>query len=283
MSLIETLGALAGRVVLPCTFVLLAAALNPTAAAAQENDHDADHDHDHGVLHFSHPMVTESPSPDTKFRLDGEFLRVDQPVGPHATEYRAEFEYAFAPTFSLAVVVPYDRITFPPIARASAMGSVELSAKAASYAFARSGALVGGGVTVGLPTGSDAKGIGSGHLYEISPFIDAALKRGPVELVGFLTYSALANRDATDENERELTFDGSLLWRAAREIELLAELSTSRSFVSGEPAYSDTFVAPGFKWRPAKLEKFAFGASVIRGVGSASGTNAVQISAFYHF
>lgn len=138
-------------------------------------------------------------------------------------------------------------------------------------------------MAVGLPTGSDAKGIGSGHLYELSPFVDAALRKGPVELVGFLTYSALANRNASDDNERGLTFDGSVLWRAASEIELLAELTTRRSYGGAEPAYTETSVAPGIKWRPAKFEKFAAGIAAIRGVGSASGTNALQLSAFYHF
>src|SRR5205814_8317607 len=32
--------------------------------AIRSQEHDDDHDHDH--LHFSHPLVTESPSPDTK-------------------------------------------------------------------------------------------------------------------------------------------------------------------------------------------------------------------------
>jgi hypothetical protein len=283
MSVNTKLGGFAERVRFICVVAFCAIVLAPMSSGAQESDHDHELNHEHEYLHFSHPMVTESPSPDTKFRFDATFLHADEPVGARATEMRGEFEYAFARTFSLAVVAPFVRITSPSDARTSGLGNVELSAKAASFAFAHSGALVGAGLTLGLPTGSDAKGTGSDHLYEISPFVDAALRKGPVELVGFLTYSALANRNAGDANEREVTFDGSVLWRAAEELELLAELSTSRSYGGAESAYTQTFLAPGIKWRPAKFEKVAIGASAIRGVGSASGVNAVQLSAFYHF
>lgn len=281
MRPLNKLATRAGRLMFVHVTSLSALLANASVSGAQETDHELNHEHEY--LHFSHPLVTESPSPDTKFRFDAVFLRTDEPVGAGATEMRGEFEYAFARTFSLAVVAPFTRITSPADARTSGLGNVELSAKAASFAFAHSGALVGGGMTIGLPTGSDAKGIGSGHLYEISPFADAAIRKGPVELVGFLTYSALANRSAGDANERDMTFNGSILWRAAEELELLTELTTSRSYGGAEPAYTRTFVAPGIKWRPAKFEKVAVGAAAIRGVGSASAINAVQISAFYHF
>ena len=281
MSQAMKFGAIAERVVLACAVAVCTLVMVASRAAAQDADHDLDHEH--GLLHFSHPMVTESPSPDTKLRLDAVFEHIDEPVDGRAVEMRGEYEYAFAPTFSLAVVAPFDRITSPSYARTSGLGDVEISAKAASYAFAHSGVLLGGGMSVGLPTGSDTKGIGSGHLFELSPFVDAAMRRGPVEMVGFLTYSALANRNATDDNERELTFNGSALWRAAEQIELLAEIASSRSYGGTESAYSETFLAPGIKWRPAKFEKIAVGASLIRGLGDASSSNAVQISAFYHF
>ena len=40
----------------------------PSALHAQEEREHGDHDHE--GLHFSHPLLNESPSPDTKLRLD---------------------------------------------------------------------------------------------------------------------------------------------------------------------------------------------------------------------
>jgi hypothetical protein len=281
MSPLKWFGVRAGQHFVVYVFVASLTAVVPTRARAQDADHDEDHGH--GYLHFSHPLITESPSPDTKFRLDAAFGSSDEPADSHAIGLRGEVEYAFSKSLSLAVVAPFVRVTSPRDARASSLGSVELSAKAASFSFAESGVLVGGGMTVGLPTGSDTKGIGSGHLYELAPFVDAAVRRGDVEMVGFLTYSTTANRNATDENLRSLTFDGSMLWRVISEVELLAEVTTSRSTGGPDGAHSETFLAPGVKWRPSAWPKIALGVAGILGVGDASKSDALQVSAFYHF
>ena len=250
------------------------------ARVAGAQAHEDDHGHDH--LHFSHPLLTESPSPDSKLRLDVAFAS-DRLTGSHAMALKAEGEFAFSRSFSIAVTAPFVRITSPGPLRTSAFGSVEVSAKAASFAFAESGILLGGGMSLGLPTGSDAKGIGSGHLYEIAPFLDAAIRRGNLETVGFLTYSTTANRDPGEASENALTLDGSVLWRFLPQVELLAEMTTSRA-VGGSPgARSETFVAPGIKWRPVKFPKLAFGVAGIFGVGGATKSNALQTTAFYHF
>jgi hypothetical protein len=281
MSPLKRFGVRAGKRLVVYVCAVLVIAVFPTRARAQGDHHDEDHDH--GYLHFSHPLITESPSPDTKIRLDAAFGSSDEPADSHAIGLRGEVEYAFSKSLSLAVVAPFVHVTSPRDARTSSLGSVELSAKAASFTFAESGVLIGGGMSVGLPTGSDTKGIGSGHLYEISPFVDAAIRRGDVETTGFLTYSTTTNRNATDDNERSLTFDGSMLWRVIRQIELLGEVTTSRSFGGADGSYSETFLAPGIKWRPSAWPKVAVGVGGILGVGDARKSNAVQMSAFYHF
>lgn len=275
-------GVRAVHFVFTCLLAAAAIASLSVPAAAQHADRDDDHDHGHDYLHFSHPLITESPSPDTKVRLDAAFESSDVPPGSRSTALRGEVEYAFSRSLSLAIVAPFVRITSPRGARGSALGSVELSAKAASLVFARSGVLVGGGMSVGLPTGSDAKGIGSGHLYELSPFVDAAMRRGNVEAVGFLTYSTVTNRHAGDPSEGSATLNGSVLWRVVPQIELLGEVATSRAIGGGEGAHYETFLAPGIKWRPESWPKLAIGVAAVRGVGIARTTNGVQLSAFYH-
>ena len=257
--------------------IAVSAALSPAVRAQDAHDED----HGHGYLHFSHPLITESPSPDTKLRFDAGFLRNDDAGETRVTSLVGEAEYAFSRSLSFALQVPFVRLSSSGVASSSAVGNVELSLKGASYAFDESGTLFGGGVSVGLPTGSDAKGIGSGHIYELAPFVDAAVRRGNVEIVGFLTYSTSVNQDAGEQAERSLTLDGSVLWRVAPAIELLAEISTSRALDGSKT--TDTFLAPGVKWRPAAWPKIALGVAALRGIGDASGVTGVQLSGFYHF
>jgi hypothetical protein len=261
------------RLLLVATLVLI------PYAGMQAQEHDDDHDH----LHFSHPLVTESPSPDTKLRLDFLGVRASDQGGVDENTFRLEGEYAFNHSVSLAIVTPFISRTAPATERASGLGNIELSLKAASLAFGEHGLLLGGGLSAALPTGSDTKGIGSAHIVELEPFIDAGYKRNALELVGFATLSSTFRRRAGEEAERDLTFDFSALYQIQPRLEGLMEVTTARALIGPESGSQQTFVAPGFKVYPFRNRKLMFGASVVFGTGVVHHTHALLISGFYHF
>ena len=262
-----------------CLLLIATLFLVPFTAHAQEQDEDHDHDH----LHFSHPLVTESPTPDTKLRLDFLGVRMSGPAGLQENTFRLEGEYAFNHSVSLAIVTPFVFRTAPAAERASGLGSVELSLKAASLAFGERGLLLGGGLSAGLPTGSDKKAIGSAHIIELEPFIDAGYKRDALELVGFALLSSTLHRQAGEEAERNLTFDFSALYRLQSRLEGLIEIATTRALTGAESGSQQTFLAPGLKVYPFTNRKFMFGASVEIGTGAVRDTHALLLSGFYHF
>src|SRR5690348_6962553 len=102
---------------------LIALLVSPAVLAAQEHEHDDDHDH----LHFSHPLVTESPTPDTKIRLDYVNLWISGIPEFRDHLVRIEGEYAFTHAMSLAIVAPYEFRTEPSSERANGLGDLELS------------------------------------------------------------------------------------------------------------------------------------------------------------
>jgi hypothetical protein len=261
-----------------CAFLLVFAG---SGLAAQEHDHGDDHDHDH--LHFSHPMVTESPTPDTKIRLDYVHAWTTGADELSVNETRLEGEYAFTDAVSLAVTAPFIWVSDPAGDRVSSLGNLELSLKAAKVASEEHHVLVGGGLSAGLPTGSDSKGIGSSHLVELEPFVDAAFKRNALELVGFARLSSLLRRRADDDNERELSFDFSSLYKIHPALEALLEASTSRGLVGADKGIQQTFIAPGIKLYPFTNKKLMMGASFLIGTGVVSDTKLFVISGFYHF
>src|SRR2546421_3091528 len=137
--------------------LLLTATLFLVPLTAHTQDQDDDHDRDH--LHFSHPLVTESPTPDTKIRLDYTATNISDGAGLHENTIRIEGEYAFTHAVSLALVTPFTFRTAPVNERTRGLGDIELSLKAASLAYGEKRILLGGGLSVGIPTGSDVKRI----------------------------------------------------------------------------------------------------------------------------
>lgn len=128
-----------------------------------------------------------------------------------------------------------------------------------------------------------ANGIGSAHIIELEPFLDAAYKRNAVELVGFAIVSSTFHRRAGEEAERNLTFDFSALYRIQSRLEGLIEVTTARALIGPESGSQQTFVAPGFKVYPFTNRKLMFGASVELGTGVVHDTHALLLSGFYHF
>ena len=250
----------------------------PALLGAQEHQHDDDHDH----LHFSHPLVTESPTPDTKIRLDYLTLWANDVPEFRDNLVRVEGEYAFADGISLALVAPYEFRTGANSDHARGLGDLEVSLKFASLRYGDKGVLLGGGLSAGVPTGSDQKQIGSSHIVELEPFLDVGYKREKIELVGFARLSSTFNRRAGEELERDLAFDFSTLYHLHPRLEPLIELTTSRSLVGSEAGVPQTFLAPGVKVYPFRVRQLMFGASVLLGTGALSDTKALLLSGFYH-
>ncbi len=251
----------------------------PSAVVAQEHEHDDHHAH----LHFSHPLVTESPSPDTKIRFD--YAAVWSNDVPEIRDYlvRVEGEYAFTNSVSVALTAPYEFRTEPAADRANGLGNLELSLKFASLRYGERGALLGGGFSAELPTGSDEKQIGSSHLFELEPFLDVGYKREQLEIVGFARLSSTVNRRPGEDSERSLAFDFSTLYRLHPRLEALMELTTERALVGSESGIPQTFLAPGVKVYPFANPQLMFGASLQLGTGAVSSVKGVVLSAFYHF
>lgn len=258
----------------------------PSALLAQEEHEHGDHghgDHGHEGLHFSHPLLNESPSPDTKFRLDYLWGRTGDGA-QRVTERgaRLEGEYEFTEGVSLAVTVPWVRRE-SVFGNVQGTGSTELSLKASSLRWGRQGVVVGGGFSVELPTGSDEKAIGSSHSVELEPFADVGVQLGALELVAFGHYGTTVRNPVGVEAERELSLIGSVLYPVSRLAEVLMEVETVHPLGSDESA--TTRLAPGVKLYPFPNRHIMAGVSAPIALKRAGqpGSREVIVSVFYHF
>jgi hypothetical protein len=262
-------------------YALLAVILAPHDARAQHDDDDHDDDHHHAPVHFSHPLFTESPSPDTKLRLD--FIRDVLAHDVSENTFRIEGEYAFSRNFSLEANVP---LTSRAIGgnRTTAVGSGEIALKLASFVAAARGVLLGGGVGFGVPTGNDHKEIGSDHLVEIEPYIDAGWMRGALELVSFASYSTTTRRNSDDEKEESLALAASALYHLTPRLESLVEMETRRALSGEESGNQIVNAGIGAKYHVARLRGLVVGlGGRIPLTNNKEFQSEMILSALYHF
>lgn len=218
-----------------------------------------DHDHRHEGLHFAHPLITESPSPDTKVRFDAFSFDGDD---EDELTFNFEGEYALSRSFSIEIDIPYTSLDERGEPSAHSLGEVGLGLKLANFAYEHRGILLGYGLELGLPTGDDAKGIGSDHILEIAPFLNVGYQRGGFEWVTFFEFGIPTNQEEDEEVETELELSSSLLYRFSDRLQGLLELDMESALSGEERGETVLHLSPGVKVRPIRDSAWWIGVSL---------------------
>jgi hypothetical protein len=252
--------------------------------SAQENVSSSDKEDNkrQGNLEFSHPLITESISPDTKIRLT--FLDTKAKNNVLSQSYYLELEYAPVPSFSIHLDVPYTVLNQTGNHSISNLDEIELTFKFANFAFASHNVLLGYGISFGLPTGDQAKGIGNDHIWDINPFLNGGIIWKRWEWTAYFIFGIPANQ-YTDENvQTGLESRLTALYHIGRRFEALLEAGNTTQishFYKGEKSYDLT---EGIKFRPDPDKPWIIALGVRHPVFQ---NNELKlqgiISVFYHF
>lgn len=220
------------------------------AALAEPSDPHAGHGHPHG-LHFAHPNLLESPTPDRMLRLDYAHVREGgDEARSHADDLGLTVEYAFERWMGLELVLPY-RYSDPDRGPAVAsLDDLELGLKFASFAFEDRGIVWGGGVELVMPTGDDDKGIGSSRVWHAEPFANLGFRAGRFELVALGKLGVQINREANEPRELEAEYGVSLLYHVHPKVAGLLEFTGETALAGDERGHTMLLLAPGVKLRP---------------------------------
>lgn len=257
-------------IALACAWLVLGA----SAGVAQDHDHDEHEDDHHEGLHFSHPLIAESVSPDTKLRLNWGHAA---PEGED--ELELEGELAFSRSFSIEAGLPYD-------AGESSFGNAEVTLKGASYWFEDRGLLIGYGASVGLPTAPLPDAIPGEptpeRSWEIAPFVNAGLMRGGLELVAWaITGFETAAEDGVGT---AVAWNVSGLYHVAPRLQALIEYDGASAVGATLPVETVHHLTPGVKLLPLADPAFRLGAGLSVPIGSTHDFDTlVVVSAFWHF
>lgn len=257
----------------------LIASVYAWVAQAQEHHHEEDE------LHFSHPLIAESPSPDTKIRFDYFYRKLRTSAGLEAEHTpRVEFEYAFRPDFSIEIDVPYTFRNSDGLPSVNHPDNIGVALKFANFAFKKHHLLLDYGVEFGLPTGSDTKGIGSGHIVEIEPYFGAGIKHKKFEVIGFSSVGFSANKRAGETEANDFNYRFSLLLKPRPGIQPLIELEGVTALNGPERGATVINISPGIKFAPPHNEHWQVGFGVGFPITSTRNFDTrLVLSVFYHF
>lgn len=253
--------------------------------AQHSHEGDSNHTGHHTDLHFVHPLFTESVSPDTKIRLD---YLLQNPGSNKETEL--EGEYAFSRFFSVEAGIHYE----PEINK---FGNTHLLFKFSNYTFADGGILLGYGLSIDLPTGS-----GGGHgtfgthgreqtdhhhdenIYQFSPFFNAGIKAGNLELVGWSLFHIPTNHAHPEDATTGLEYNLSALYHVSFRFQPLLELTGTRQLSGVTIGSNPINVAPGLRVKLLKDKPLVLGLGLLLPVSQERNFDSqIKASAFYHF
>lgn len=303
---------------------LLLAGIPGTAAGQEGHEHGEEHGHGqeghhHDGLHFTHPMIAESVTPDTKIRFDHQFF--DFPDGTRENSGVLEAEYAFHRSVSLEVGLPYSY-------SATELGNLQALLKFANYALEGSGVVLGYGVGVTFPTNGTAATAGHSHeddeghghedpaavrasratsppgprlhgaaegvrtslgtqVWEVEPYLNVGYRGGPWELTAWTRFAVPFHHAEQHDVGSELRWNAAALLHASSRLQALLELDGS-SGISGHPVGEDVvFASPGLRFRPFPGRPLWIGSAVgfplATGVPEDPFDVRWQTSLFWHF
>jgi hypothetical protein len=217
------------------------------------------HTHAHPGVDFAHPIITESPLPETHLRLDYNFAGSGD--GREHT-LTASGEYAFTPNFSVEAALPYTLLDPDDAGTAGRLGDATVGVKLATYQFVEHGLLPAVGLEINLPTGNEERGIGSDHVVELEPFVRAGYRAGPLELIGSLAVGIPLNQedDESDDEDFALAYNVSTLYHVTPDVQALLELHGESVFGGADESVFS--LSPGVTFQPFADKSVTIGLGV---------------------
>lgn len=217
---------------------------------------DAHAGHAHPGVDLSHPLLIESPLPETKLRLNYRFFD-----GGDGREHEAEVEaeYAFTQNVSIEAVLPYAFVNPDEGPSENGLGDAIVAFKFATYAWVDRRFLPAVGLEVVLPTGDEEDGLGSDHVVELEPFLRIGYWNGPFELIGFVSLGVPLNQtsEESDEEDFAIGYGLSTLYHIAPSLQAVVELQGD--FVFGDEDVQAFYVSPGVTFQPFADKSISFG------------------------
>ena len=164
------------------------------------------------------------------------------------------------------------------------LDEIELALKFANFAFSNHNILLGYGISFGLPTGNQDKGIGSNHILNINPFFNGGIKWNRWEWTTYFTFDMPCNQNENENIQTTLETRLTALYNISPKWQALLEAGSTSPisrFYKGDSNYDLT---EGVKFMPDPEKPWILAIGVRHPVLNNNEFKLQGIfSVFYHF
>lgn len=130
------------------------------------------------------PLVTRNPMPERELEVGVNFERNRE---GREIETSAELSWRFGRRLEVSLEVPVVTLLPRQGSSVSGLGDISMTAKFLAFESVEHAALLSVGFELGLPTGSERRGLGGSTTA--TPFITAGKGFGPIDLIGEVNYT----------------------------------------------------------------------------------------------
>lgn len=170
------------------------------------------------VIELFDPLVTRNPTPERELELNVEYEKGD---GGTEVEVDVELAWRFAERVEASVEVPVLFLMPREDSDESGLGDITLGGKVLVFQSIDQPALVTVGLELGLPTGSESRGLGGS--FSVTPYVTAGAGLGPVDLIGDIGYTWIL--DGPDDGVETFAVNVAVAYKGWRRVTPMLEVS----------------------------------------------------------
>src|SRR5262249_52029260 len=136
-------------------------------------------------------------------------------------ETEAELSWRFGRPFEVSLQVPFVYLSPPDSPDVAGLGDIALDFKFRAFQSGEHASLLSVGFELGLPTGSEHRGLGGSTA--VTPYVTAGIGLGPVDLIGEINYGWIV--DGADSGSQSLQVNLAAAYTGWRRVTPLLELN----------------------------------------------------------
>jgi hypothetical protein len=164
------------------------------------------------------PLVTRNPKPERELEIHFSY---EKRRDGREVETAVELSWRFGRPFSISLEVPFVYLSPHDGSDVAGIGDIALDARFRVFQSVEHSALVSVGVELGLPTGSEHRGLGGSTAA--TPYVAAGIGLGPIDLIGEVNYSWTV--DGADSGTQTLRVNLAAAYTDWRRVTPLLELN----------------------------------------------------------